>query len=150
MTQTGQIAFLLPLVVGLGAIAATIVIHALILHEAIRFVHRQTSLGRAGKSFLSDLPIVWMTIALALAAHLIEMAMWAALLLVCGEVPVFAAAYYHAALSYTTLGDVRMSSSWTLLGPLAAVDGMLMFGVSTAMVFAVVQRVIVIRYALRD
>lgn len=100
----------------------------------------------AGKSFSIDLPIVGLTILFALAAHLIEIAIWALVLLSCGEFPVFSTAYYHAALNYTTLGDVQMSSAWTLLGPLAAVDGMLMFGVSTALIFAVVQHLIVIRY----
>jgi hypothetical protein len=33
-----------------------------------------------------------------------------------------------------------------LLSPLEAVDGMLMFGVSTAMIFAVIQRLVESRY----
>jgi hypothetical protein len=41
---------------------------------------------------------------------------------------------------------VVMSASWRLLGPLEAADGMLMFGVSTAMIFAVVARLIQTRY----
>jgi len=41
-----------------------------------------------------------------------------------------------------------MSPSWRLLGPLEAVDGMLMFGVSTAMIFAVIQRLLESRYLL--
>jgi hypothetical protein len=39
-----------------------------------------------------------------------------------------------------------MSPSWKLLGPLEAADGALMFGVSTAMIFAVIQRLILERY----
>jgi hypothetical protein len=151
MTQTKEIAFLMPLVVGLCAVAATIVIHAIVLNVAIRFFRHERSLGRTGKSFTTDLPIVGLTIAFALAAHLIEIALWALVLMICGQFTVLTTAYYHAALNYTTLGDVSMSSRWTLLGPLAAVDGMLMFGVSTAMIFAVVQRLTVTRYAdLRD
>jgi hypothetical protein len=33
-----------------------------------------------------------------------------------------------------------MSPFWKLLGPLEAADGMLLFGVSTATIFAVMQR----------
>ena len=53
---------------------------------------------------------------------------------------------------YTTLGygDVVMSSSWKLLGPLETADGMLMFGVSTAMLFAVIQRLIQTRFRDAD
>jgi hypothetical protein len=40
-----------------------------------------------------------------------------------------------------------MSPSWKLLGPLEAADGALMFGVSTAMVFAVISRLILTKFA---
>jgi hypothetical protein len=47
-------------------------------------------------------------------------------------------------LNYTTLGDsdAVISPSWRLLAPLEGANGMLMFGVSTAMLFAIVQRLI--------
>ena len=35
-----------------------------------------------------------------------------------------------------------MSPAWRLLGPLEAANGMLMFGVTTAMVFAVIQKLV--------
>jgi len=56
--------------------------------------------------------------------------------------------YYHLAVNYTTLGygDVIMSQVWKLLGPLEAADGALMFGVSTAMIFAVTTRLILARF----
>jgi hypothetical protein len=58
-------------------------------------------------------------------------------------------AFYHSAVNYTTLGygDVVMTASWKFLGPLEAVNGMLLFGVSTALVFAVIQRVVRARFA---
>jgi hypothetical protein len=44
-----------------------------------------------------------------------------------------------------------MTPSWRLLGPLEAANGMLMFGVSTAIIFAVMQRLIEARFVdLRD
>lgn len=53
----------------------------------------------------------------------------------CGEFPEFAVASYHSAVNYTTLGygDVIMTASWKFLGPLEAANGMLLFGVSTAL-----------------
>jgi Ion channel len=73
-----------------------------------------------------------------LAAHLIDIAYWAILLVICGEFSGLGAAYYHSAENYTTLGygDQIMTPSWRMLGPLEAANGMLMFGVSTAIVFA--------------
>jgi hypothetical protein len=68
--------------------------------------------------------------------------------MVCGEFPAFAIAYYHSAVNYTTLGygDVIMTRSWKFLGPLEAADGMLLFGVSTAVIFAVILRVVQARF----
>jgi len=89
----------------------------------------------------------------ALLAHLLEMALWAVLFVVCGEFPGFANAFYHSAVNFTTLGygDIIMRPSWRLLGPLEAANGVLMFGVSTAMIFAVIQRVVQARFTdLRD
>jgi hypothetical protein len=75
-------------------------------------------------------------------------AVWAALLMICGEFPVFTTTMQP--LATRTLGDVQMSSVGDVARPTCSGRRMLMFGVSTAMVYAVVQRLIVIRYALRD
>ena len=58
----------------------------------------------------------------------------------------------HSAENYTTLGygDVVMSPSWRLLGPLEAADGMLMFGISTALIFAVISRLVETRLHLSE
>ncbi len=53
----------------------------------------------------------------------------------------FTLACYHSAVNYPPLGYV-MTGSWKFLGPLEASNGMLLFGVSTALVFAVIDGVI--------
>jgi hypothetical protein len=130
----------LPTVVGSATTVVTIVIHALALRTVIQFVRYQRARGRAGVHFWTDVTIVAGATLLAFAAHLAEVALWALVFVLCGEFPDFAAAVYHSAENYTTLGygDVVMSASWRLLGPLEAGDGMLMFGVSTALIFAVI------------
>ena len=47
-------------------------------------------------------------------------------------------------MNFTTLGygDIVRSRAWRLLGPLEAVAGMLMFGVSTAVLFGVIETLI--------
>jgi len=79
--------------------------------------------------------------------------LWAVLFVSCGEFSEFATAYYHSAVNFTTLGygDLILTPHWRLLGPLEAADGMLMFGVSTAMIFAVIQKLVRTRFVdLRD
>ena len=148
MTQNQQFAILFPLLVGVGAVACTIFVHALALAATINFVRHQNKLGRAGTGALIDFAIVALAISFAFVAHLIEIALWAVLLVICGEFQEFGIAYYCSAVNYTTLGygDVLLTASWRLLGPLEATNGALMFGVSAAMVFAVIQRLVLARF----
>jgi len=148
MTQIHRIAILIPLLVGACVAACTMLIHALALNGAVKFVRHEKQVGRAGTHFWSDLVIVTLTMSIALVAHLMEIALWAVLFKICGEFPDLGTAYYHSAVNYTTLGygDLIMTPSWKLLGPMEAADGMLMFGVSTAIIFAVIQRLIETRF----
>jgi hypothetical protein len=153
MTPIPRIPISTPLAVSAIPILCTIFIHALAVMATVSFVRRERRLGRVGVSFWNDVGIVTLAISFALAAHLVEIALWAVLFTICGEFPDFGTAYYHSAVNYTTLGygDLLMTPPWRLLGPLEAADGMLMFGVSTALIFALIQRLIQDRYVdLRD
>lgn len=149
MKDAHPILILIPVLVGFAAVLCTILVHALPLSATISFVRRQKHLGHLGVNFRTDMGVVVRVILYAFVAHLIEMALWAALFLICGEFSDFATAYYHSAVNYTSLGygDIIMSPSWKLLGPLETADGMLLFGVSTAMIFSVIQRLVETRYA---
>ncbi len=138
----------IPLLAGTIAITLTIVIHATVLIANLHVVRRERRLGRAGARFWIDLRIVAGAVMLALAAHLIEIGLWAFLFVGFGEFETFGLAFYHSAMNYTTLGygDIVMSPAWKMLAPLEAADGMLMFGVSTAMIFAVIQRLVWTRF----
>lgn len=148
MTHIHRIAVLVPLAVGLVAVICTIMIHALPFSATVALVRRERKLGHAGTNFWSDMGIVARAISYALAAHLIEIALWALLYIICGEFTDFGTAYYHSAVNYTSLGygDLIMSPAWKLLGPLEASNGMLLFGVSTALIFAVIQRLVEARF----
>ena len=139
-----HVAILRPLAFGIVVVLCTIMIHALALSATVNLVRREQRIGYVGKRFGIDLAIVVVAILIAFAAHLVEIAVWAGLFLICGEFTAFGAAFDHSAVNYTTLGygNVVMTPSWRLLGPLEAADGMLMFGVTTAMIFAVIQRLI--------
>jgi len=138
--QIHQIPVLLPLAVGSVAILCTILIHAMPLAGTLWFVRREKSLGHMGRSFWSDTRIVVLVILFAMVAHLIEIALWAVIFLLCGEFADMGTAYYHSAVNFTTLGygDLLLSPRWRMLGPLEAGNGMLLFGVSTAMVFTLI------------
>jgi hypothetical protein len=84
-------------------------------------------------------------------AHLVEVALWALLYCHCGEFAGFEGAYYHSAVNFSTLGygDIVMSVRWRLLGPLEAMNGIVMFSLSTALMFALMMRLIERRLAAK-
>ncbi|MGB2668355.1 MAG: ion channel [Candidatus Acidiferrum sp.] len=153
MTQIHRIPILIPLAVGVITFACTIFVHELPLGATVTLVRRGKRLGLAGASFWSDFAIVALIILFSLVAHLIEIGLWAAVFMICGEFHEFGVAYYHSAVNYTTLGygDLIMSPKWRLLGPLEAANGILMFGVSTAMIFTLILRLTQARFVdLKD
>jgi hypothetical protein len=143
-----RIIVLIPLVVGSSAIACTIVIHAATLVATLWLVRHERTFGRVGVTFWIDLRIVITVILFTLMAHLVGMGVWAALLVLIGEFQYLGVALYHSAMNYTSLGygDIVMSPAWRMLGPVEATNGLLMFGVSTAMIFTVIQRLVQTRF----
>ena len=141
-------AIFVPLIIALPTTLGTIVIHSVAAIAIIHFVRREQRLGRTGIRFWRDVTIVASVMLLALLAHLTEIAIWAAVFALCGEFTDLAAALYHSAVNYTSLGygDIIMSPAWRFLGPLETADGMLMFGISTAMIFAVMARLAQTRF----
>jgi len=143
-----DIAILLPLAVAVTLTFCTIIIHALILMPIVHFVRYELRHGRAGVLFWRDVGIVAAATLLAFAAHLVAVAAWGLVFTFCGEFSQFSTALYHSGMNYTTLGDPAnlMSPSWRLLASLEAANGMLMFGVSTALLFAIVLRLFQTRF----
>jgi len=82
-------------------------------------------------------------LAALLATAIVQMALWAATFVLCGEFSDFEEGFYHSAVNFTTLGygDIVMSRRWRLLGPLEAANGSLMLGLSAAMLFTVLGQV---------
>jgi Ion channel len=148
MIQNHQFAILLPLAVGVGAVECTIFVHVLAFAATVNLFRYEKRRGRLGADALRDLAVIALVISVAFAAHLVEIGLWAIVLVLCGEFQELGTAYYHSAVNYSTLGygDLLLTPAWRLLGPLEATNGALMFGVSAAIVFAVVQRLVLARF----
>jgi hypothetical protein len=90
---------------------------------------------------LDRVMVMMITVSMLMAAHVIEVLVWAAVYLAVGATPEGAKDLYLAFVSYATLGygDVVPVPRWQLLGPLTAMNGILLFGWSTAIIFEVVR-----------
>jgi hypothetical protein len=138
-----HIAILSPLLVGVAATFGTIVIHGFVVHAIIMTARHNLQRGVLGARVWVNLTFIMGATLLALAGHLGEIALWASVLDVSGAVADISAAIYSSAGSYTTSGSgIVLPPQWKLLGPFEAGAGMFMFGVSTALIFTVVQHLI--------
>jgi hypothetical protein len=77
---------------------------------------------------------------LLLLGNCLQMAIWAWLFMLLGEFDNFTHALYFSGVTFATLGygDVVLSEGWRLLSALEAANGILMFGVSTAVMTAAI------------
>ena len=152
MIQSHSISILAPLGVSLIALVCTIAIYLVPLRATINLARRNRRRGHVGTPW-TDLEIFARVVFYASLTHLLEIAFWAVLFMIFGEFSDFGTAFYHSAVNYTSLGygDLLMTPSWRLLGPLETANGMLLFGVSTATIFAVMLWLIEARFTdLKD
>jgi hypothetical protein len=152
MPQVLHVAILVPLLIGMLTSICAILIHLLPVRITLELLRHEKKLGRLGTNFWIDISIFLRVLLFASLAHIIEVALWGVLLVKCGEFRDFGAAFYQSAVNYTSLGgDLIMLPRWRLLGPIETANGMLLFGVTTALIIAVLQRLLESRFSdLRD
>jgi hypothetical protein len=134
----------LALLVGAGMLLVSLLFYGMATALIVRLLVRWTGAGGTASGFWKDVAVMMAVTLITAAAHLTEIALWAVVLLLCGEIPTFEKALYCSAENYTALGygDVVLSERWRLLGPLEAINGLLLVGLSTAVMFAVLSRLI--------
>jgi len=84
------------------------------------------------------------TVLVLMIAHFGEVLVWTLSYAIVGAAPESADLVYFAFVNYTTLGygDITPLERWRLLGPMTAMNGVLLFGWSTAVIFEVLQKVV--------
>jgi Ion channel len=79
------------------------------------------------------------TVSVLMAFHIAEIGVWSLGYALLDVAPPGADRFYFAFVNYATLGygDVVPVAEWRLLGPMTAMNGVLLFGWSTAVIFEV-------------
>ena len=130
--------------IGAVIVALTVVIHAIGTTLWVnRFARRH-----ADETFWQSrmaIAVLIKTVLILITLHAIEIVLWAGsyiVLLPDGELASFEEAVYFSFVTFTTLGygDITLSEGWRLLSGIEALNGVLLIGWTTAMLFAVVQR----------
>jgi len=131
--------------IGSALIAITVVIHAIGTTAWVRYLGKKY----AGKSLVTGRRATLVLVNTALivfALHTLEIVVWAGayqLLLPVSELGSFEEVVYFSFVTFTTLGygDITLSEGWRLLSGIEALNGILLVGWTTAMIFSVVQSI---------
>jgi hypothetical protein len=128
--------------IGCGMMILTTLIHASAMFGTMRWL----SFTHAERWFLRShgtrVLVIAMIVLIMFIAGVIESAAWAVAYLLVGAMSEFEQAFYFSNVTYTTLGfgDVVIEGSWRLLSSFEAANGIIMFGWTTAVIVAAVQR----------
>jgi hypothetical protein len=126
---------------GGGASVLNITIHALIMATVVRVAQLAGTKDRSHPSLVL-IAVMIPTVSVLMATHALEVLIWAWIYAVVDAAPIDAHLVYFAFVNYTTLGygDIVPVERWRLLGPITAMNGVLMFGWSTAVIFEVLRK----------
>ena len=128
--------------VSIAVSAGNIAIHAIVM-AVVLWVARIADKRTTSRQSLRLIGVMIATVSVLMAAHIVEVAVWALAYRIVGAAPPGTDFIYFAFVNYTTLGygDVTPIERWHLLGPMTAMNGVLLFGWSTAVIFAVLRAV---------
>jgi hypothetical protein len=135
---------LLNLLVGLPVMLICLLLQAFFLNISLRKYARFKHAHRDHQAASVNVLLLYTVLLLLTLAYFTQMSIWAGLFMLLGEFADFPTALYHSGVNYVTLGygDIVMTKGWRLLGPIEAANGILMFGLSTAVMTAAVLDII--------
>ena len=130
------------MILGSIMIILTTVIQGVFTITGIEMLRRRVTRKVARSDFKSTLWLSYFVLWLFLAT-ILEVWVWAVLYRLIGAVSSAEEALYFSTTTFTTLGfgDLTLDEQWRLLSSFEGANGLLMFGWSTAMIFAAVQKV---------
>jgi hypothetical protein len=134
---------LAPLILGCGAMIVSMLIQVIVVVIMIRcLIGRINSDKSKTGGYGFDATVISVVLLILFAGNLVQVAIWAGLFIYLGEFTDFLTAFYHSMVNFSSLGygDMVMSEKWRLLGSLEASTGVLMFGLTSGTVFAVMVR----------
>jgi hypothetical protein len=127
--------------VGGGISLVNIAIHALVMTVVVQVAQSAGARNRSHSSLLL-IAVMIPTVLVLMVTHALEVTVWSSAYSIVDAAPPGADLVYFAFVNYTTLGygDVVPVERWRLLGPITAMNGVLLFGWSTAVIFEVLRR----------
>ncbi len=131
------------ILIGLLASMVNIAVHATIMGPVSWSAHRMLRGAQRAHAHVRLVLVMIATVTVLMVAHLIEIGIWGLFYVALDVAPKQVDAFYFAFVNYTTLGygDIVPVEYWRVLGPFTAMNGVLLFGWSTAVIFDVLRKV---------
>ncbi|NKB51419.1 MAG: two pore domain potassium channel family protein [Rhizobiaceae bacterium] len=130
----------------LGSIVLGIcsMLHIVLLVAAIKLLRRMAPHDRASRSLLHVIKLLVLGFGIVLFAHTLQVWIWALSFIALGTLPNISDAIYFSLVTYTTVGygDVTVGGGFRVFGAMAAVTGLLNFGLSTAFLVGLFERML--------
>jgi polyferredoxin len=128
--------------IGLVVSLVNISIHAVIMAMVSRAARWAADIA-FDKNIARLVLVMMAAVTVLMAAHIIEIGVWALAYAALDVAPHRAEAFYFAFVNYTTLGygDMLPKEYWRVLGPMAAMNGIMLFGWSTAVIYDVLRTI---------
>ena len=129
------------LLVGDDISFGNIAIDAIVMATVVATAHNALKRGRRqSHAWLAAVMVA--TVGVLMVAHVAEVITWSLADVILDVVPAGTDVLYFAFVNDTTLGygDIVPVERWRLLGPMAAMNGVLLFGWSTAVIFEVLRQ----------
>ena len=132
------------LLVGATVSSCNIVIHSLVTATLVRVIQRVADKDSL-HPWLLLIAIMSAAVAILMMAHISEVMVWSLGYAVINAAPTGTDLLDFAFVNYTTLGygDVVPVKAWRLIGPMTALNGVLLIGWSTAVIFEVLRRAMI-------
>jgi Ion channel len=131
------------MIFGIAVSLGNIAIHAVAMILILR-VRGTVHANVPSRPTLRLIGIMIVAVSMLMAAHLVEIGVWSVAYALVDASSQSADDFYFAFVNYTTLGygDILPMVRWRLLGPMTAMNGVLLFGWSTAVIFQVLRTAI--------
>ena len=132
------------ILIGLSLTLATVGIHAVGTERLIRQLRKRESEHFSPVQRLDGVKLLCTTAGQLLLLHVLEVIVWAIAYLLIVDIDALEdieAAIYFSMVTFTSLGygDIVIGEPWRILCGIQAMGGLLLFGWSTALLFAVVR-----------
>ena len=137
----------LPIAISLGIIALTILIHGLGTTYMVVYLYRRNQKTKIERGIQNAMFILSFTAIYLMILHFLEITLWAIVYLLIPEIKQVSGmeeAIYFSMVTYATLGygDIVLGPHWRIMSGFEAMNGILLFGWSTAMFFSTVQKIL--------